>query len=238
MSAVGNPEFWPVLGVTVHLTVAVVLLTLIFGFGLAQLLNRPFPGRGLARTLLITPFLIMPTVAAVLWKNVLLNPAFGLFSSSLAHLGFERTDWLASYPLSSVTAILVWQWTPFAMLILLAGLQSLPPEHLDAARIDGAGPVASLRYIVLPHLGRYIEIAVLMEVLFVLAEFGVIFVGTSGGPGIATTNLSYHIYKEAFERWNIGRASALGLLAVLFANIVVLLFVRVLRAGRDREVTA
>ena len=232
-----NPDFWPVLWITLLLTLSVVLLTLVFGFILALLLNRPFFGRGLARTLLITPFLIMPTVAAVLWKNVLFNPAFGLFSSSLASLGFDRIDWLADFPLASVTCIVVWQWTPFMMLILLAGLQSLPREQLEAGRIDGAGPISTLRYITLPHLKRYIEIAILLEVLFILSVFGVIFVTTSGGPGTATTNLAYHIYKEAFERWNIGRASTLGVLAIVLANLVVLLFLRVLR-DNTREVSS
>jgi sorbitol/mannitol transport system permease protein len=209
----------------------------LFGFLTAQLLNRRFVGRGVARTLFIAPFLVMPTVAAVMWKNVLYNPAFGLFSSTLAYFGLERVDWLATFPLASVIAILVWQWTPFMMLILLAGLQSLPQEQIEAARIDGAGSFSSLRYIVLPHLSRYIEIAVLMEVLFILAVFGVIFVTTSGGPGIATTNFSYHIYKEAFERWNIDRASALGIIAVILANLVVLAFLRVLKSTPNQQVS-
>lgn len=236
LTVVRHADFMPVLLVTLELCLLVVGLSLLAGFGLALLLDRPFPGRGFVRTLLITPFLVMPTVAAVLWKNVLLNPAFGLFSSTLSFIGLPRIDWLATWPLASVVAILVWQWTPFAMLILLAGLQSLPAEQLDAARIDGAGPLAGLRFVVLPHLGRYVEIAVLMEVLFVLAEFGVIFVATSGGPGTATTNLAYHIYEEAFERWNIGRAGALGVYTVLLANLVVLLFLRVARRGASVEV--
>ena len=115
------------------------------------------------------------------------------------------------------------------MLILLAGLQSLPQEPLEAARMDGANSWGLFRHIILPFMQRYIEIAVLLETLFVLSVFGEIFVATSGGPGIATTNLAYDIYMEAFQRWNIGRASALGVFAVILANIVVMLFLRVLR---------
>jgi sorbitol/mannitol transport system permease protein len=227
-----DPVFWPVIRTTVVLTGSVVALTLVFGLALALLLNQEFRGRHLARTLLITPFLLMPTVSAVLWKNVLLDPTFGLATAGLTAIGLGPADPLTRYPLGSVIAIMTWEWTPFMMLILLAGLQSLPEEQLEAARIDGARPLTLLRFIVLPHLTRYIEIAVLLEVLFVLSLFGEIFVATSGGPGIATTNLTYQIYREAFERWNIGRASAVGVIAILLANLILLLFVRVLRRGR------
>jgi sorbitol/mannitol transport system permease protein len=224
-----NPEFLAILGNTFALTVSVVVLSLVFGLLFAMLLNRSFRGRNVLRTLMITPFLIMPTVTAVIWKNVLLNPAFGLIASLSVLLGAPRVDWLAQYPMQSLVVIVIWEWTPFMMLILLAGLQSLPQEPLEAARIDGAGPLGLFRYIILPYLMRYIEIAVLLETLFVLTIFGEIFVTTSGGPGIATTNLAYDIYMEAFQRWNIGRASALGVFAVILANIVVTLFLRVLR---------
>jgi sorbitol/mannitol transport system permease protein len=224
-----NSEFLVILGNTLVLTLSVVVLSLAFGLLLAMLLNRSFPGRSVLRTLLITPFLIMPTVTAVIWKNVLLNPAFGLIASLSVLLGGPRVDWLAQYAMQAVIVIVIWEWTPFMMLILLAGLQSLPQEPLEAARIDGANFLGLFRHIILPFLTRYIEIAVLLETLFVLSIFGEIFVTTSGGPGIATTNLAYDIYMEAFQRWNIGRASALGVFAVILANIVVTLFLRVLR---------
>ena len=232
-----DSDFWVIIGNTLVLTLSVVVITLILGMILALLLNREFPGRGIVRTMLITPFLLMPTVSAVLWKNVLFNPAFGLFAAVLAAFGFPRPDLLAEAPMLSVVIIVVWQWTPFMMLILLAGLQSLDTEQIEAAQIDGGGPWVLFRYIVLPHLQRYIELATLMETLFILSVFGVIFVTTSGGPGIQTTNLSFGIYQEAFNRWDIGEASALGVYAIILANIVVLLFVRVLRRGQEEGVT-
>jgi sorbitol/mannitol transport system permease protein len=198
---------------------------------LAMLLNRQFRGRGVARTLLITPFLIMPTVSAVMWKNMLLNPAFGLINSFLVALGGPRVDWINEYPMASIIAIVTWEWTPFMMLILLAGLQSLAQEHLEAAQIDGAGPVQTFYYIILPHLNRYIEIGVLLEVLFVLNIFGEIFVTTTGGPATDTTTLTFDIYLEAFKRWNVGRASAYGVVAVIFANIITVFFLRIIRGG-------
>jgi sorbitol/mannitol transport system permease protein len=227
-------DFWTIIGNTLYLTFAVVLFTLILGMMLALLLNRDFPGRGIVRTLLITPFLIMPTVSAVLWKNVLFNPAFGLIAAIFALLGLPRPDLLAEMPMVSVVLIVVWQWTPFMMLILLAGLQSLDSEQIEASQIDGANVWTRFRYIVIPHLQRYIELAVLMETLFILSVFGEIFVTTSGGPGIQTTNLSFGIYQEAFQRWNIGTASAIGVYAIILANIILLVFIRVLRRGQEQ----
>ncbi|MDX2162042.1 MAG: sugar ABC transporter permease [bacterium] len=236
VNIIQDTDFWTILFNTLYLTFSVVLITLVVGMGLALLLNREFFGRGLIRTLLITPFLLMPTVSAVLWKNVLFNPAFGLFAALFALLGLPRPDPLAQAPMLSVIIIVAWQWTPFMMLILLAGLQSLDHEQIEAAQIDGAGPLMLFYYIVLPHLRRYIELAVLMETLFVLSIFGEIFVTTSGGPGIQTTNLSFGIYQEAFQRWNIGSASALGVYAIILANIVMVFFVRVLRRGQKEGI--
>lgn len=227
-----NPDFLQILWNTLVLSVSVVIITFVLGMLFALLLNRPFIGRGVARTLLISPFLVMPVVTAVLWKNVLLNPTIGLVSYLLSLFGLPPIDWLAHYAMPSIIATVSWQWTPFVMLILLAGLQSLPESTLEAASLDGANGLTLFRFIILPHLTSFIEIALLMEVLFILNIFGEIFVMTTGGPGIATTNLPFEIYKEAFLRWNVSRAAAFGVLAVILANIVVLLFLRVLRGQR------
>jgi sorbitol/mannitol transport system permease protein len=232
-----DTEFYQIIWHTVYLTGSVVIITFAVGMIFALLLNRPFPGRGLARTLLISPFLMMPVVTSVLWKNVLLNPVFGLINYVLGLVGLPSVDWLAQYPMASIIVIVSWQWIPFVMLILLAGLQSLPDSILEAARIDGATGFDLFRYIVVPHLKRFIEIALLLEIIFVLNIFGQIFVVTSGGPGIATTNLPFEIYKEAFLRWNVSAASALGVLAVVLANIVVIMFIRIVRQEKT-EVAA
>ncbi len=231
-----NADFFAVLINTLVLTVSVVVITFIVGLGFALLLNRPFPGRAFARTLLISPFLMMPVAAAVLWKNVMLDPSFGFFSYYLRFFGIRNFYALEAFPMQTVIAIISWQWIPFVMLILLAGLQSLPDSTTEAARIDGASGFSMFRHIILPHLRQFIEIALLLETIFILSEFGTIFVTTAGGPGIQTTNLPYQIFLEAFSRQNVGRASAYGIFAVILANIVIVLFLRVLRRNSD-EVT-
>lgn len=233
IDVITDNDFWTIIWNTFVLTGSVVAITLILGLLFALLLNRDFPGRGVVRTMLITPFLVMPTVSAVVWKNMLLDPSFGFITKMVEGLGFPTPDFLGDFPMASVITIVVWQWMPFMMLILLAGLQSLSHEQVEAAQIDGANPFDILRAVVLPHLQRYIEIAVLMEILFILSVFGVIFIATTGGPGIQTTNLSFAIYDEAFSNRDIGDASTMGIYAIVVANIVVALFVQVLRRGSE-----
>lgn len=230
-----NPDFYTVLWNTIYLTLAVVAVTFVLGMMFALLLNRPFPGRAVARTMLISPFLVMPVAAAVLWKNVMLDPSFGFSAWVMRSLGLESVYLVQEAPMLSIIGIVSWQWTPFVMLILLAGLQSLPEDIVEAAQLDGANALAMFRHITLPHLRRFIEIALLLEVIFVLNVFGQIFVVTSGGPGLQTTNLPYQIFLEAFSRWNIGRASAYGIFAIVLANIVVVMFLQVLRNKRKEE---
>lgn len=132
---------------TVLLTATVVIASVVLGLAFALLLDRTFFGRGFVRTLLITPFLIVPVSAALLWKHALYNPEYGLFNGALSWFGnlfgiegIAQPEWTSEMPLMAVAAALVWQWTPFMMLILLAGLQSRPAEMMEAARLDGAGP--------------------------------------------------------------------------------------------------
>ena len=230
-----NPDFYIVLWHTVLLTASVVIVTFVFGMLFALLLNRPFLGRGLARTFLISPFLVMPVAASVLWKNVMLDPSFGFSAWVMRSMGLQSVYLVQEAPMAAIVGIVSWQWTPFVMLILLAGLQSLPQSTVEAAYMDGAGPIALFRYITLPHLRRFIEIALLLEIIFILNVFGHIFVVTSGGPGLQTTNLPYQIFLEAFSRWNIGRASAYGLFAIILANIAVVFFLQVVRRQRKEE---
>ncbi|SMB86251.1 carbohydrate ABC transporter permease [Deinococcus hopiensis] len=212
-----------------------LLFTLLLGAFLAMLLNRNVPGRALLRTLLISSFLVMPVVTAVVWKNMLLNPVFGFFSWVTTRIGGAPVDWLAHYPMVSLITMITWEWTPFAMLILLTGLQSLPEDQLEAARLDGAGRFQEFRHIVLPHWTQAIQVVVLMETIALLQVYGEIYGSTSGGPGLSTTNLPYFIYQKAFAEYNIGLASAAGVITVILTNILAFFLLRTLSRSYGRK---
>jgi sorbitol/mannitol transport system permease protein len=231
-----DPTFREAVVNTLVMTVAIVGGSLVLGLAIALLLNRRFPLRGLVRALLIAPFFVMPTVNAVVWKNLLLNPVFGLMNWLGASLGFARVDWLAVAPKVSIIAMAVWQWTPFMMLILLAGLQGLSDEVREAAHVDGATSLAEFRFITLPLLGRYIELAVLLGTIYVLQIFGEIFVATQGGPGTATTTVPYYVYQTISQSNDVGSSTAQGVLAVLFASIIAALLLRLLANTFTRSV--
>jgi len=223
---VTDPDFWVSLENTLILLVAVLIVTVVFGTLLAVVFNQPFPGRNIARVLAISPFFVMPTVSALIWKNLLMHPIYGVFGAVALAFGLQPVDWFADYPLTSVIAIVSWEWLPFALLILLTAVQSLDHEQREAARMDGAGVIAQFFFITLPHLSRAISVVVMIETIFLLTVFAEIFVTTSGGPGNATTNLAFLIYARALLQYDIGGASAGGVVAIVLANIVAFFLVR------------
>ncbi|WIV58601.1 carbohydrate ABC transporter permease [Amycolatopsis nalaikhensis] len=201
---------------TVVLTVVCVLVALLLGLGLAILLDRKFFGRGVVRTLLITPFLILPAAGALLWKTTMFDPTYGLL-----HFVFGTdVDWLSEFPLAAVMAQIVWQWTPFMMLLILAGLQSQSKEVLEAASVDGASRWRTFVSITLPHLSRFLQLATLLGAIYIVNSFDAIFLMTQGGPGTASTNLPYYIYQRAFEGFDVGQSSAMGVIVVILTMIV------------------
>ncbi|WP_086847787.1 carbohydrate ABC transporter permease [Amycolatopsis kentuckyensis] len=201
---------------TVVLTVVCVFVALLLGLGLAILLDRKFLGRGVVRTLLITPFLILPAAGALLWKTTVFDPTYGLL-----HFVFGTdVDWLSEFPLAAVMAQIVWQWTPFMMLLILAGLQSQAKDVLEAANVDGAGRWRTFVSITLPHLSRFLQLATLLGAIYIVNSFDAIFLMTQGGPGTASTNLPYYIYQRAFEGFDVGQSSAMGVIVVLLTMIV------------------
>jgi sorbitol/mannitol transport system permease protein len=213
---------------TVVLTVSVVLISLLLGLLIALLLDRAFFGRGVVRTMMIAPFLVVPVAAALLWKHALYNPVYGLFNGLLTMVfghGAPQPDWITQGPLWSVVTELAWQWTPFMMLILLAGLQSQPTEALEAARVDGAGAWQTFRYITLPHLRRYLELGALLGSIYVVQNFDSVFTITSGGLG--TANLPYTIYQTFYQAHDYGRASAAGVVVVIATIIIATFALRV-----------
>ncbi|HWX01940.1 sugar ABC transporter permease [Collimonas sp.] len=223
-----DPAFWPSILNTLVLIGSVLVISVVGGTLLAVLFDQPFFGRGIARLLVIGPFFVMPTVAALIWKNMILHPVYGLLAWAMRLVGLEPVDWLAEYPMLSVIMIVAWQWIPFAFLILLTALQSLDMEQKEAAQLDGAGPVRVFWYVVLPHLKRAITVVIMIETIFLLSIFAEIFTTTAGGPGTATTNLAYLVYSIGLQQFDIGIASAGGIIAVVLANIVSFFLVRMM----------
>jgi sorbitol/mannitol transport system permease protein len=225
-----DPVFWQATLQTVTFTVAAVLGSLFFGIVFAELVNHRFPGRGIVRTLFLTPFLIMPSVAALTWKNQMLNPNFGVVDwfTRTALPGDFSPNWLGEFPAFSVILVWVWRWAPFMMLILLAGMQSISEEVREAARVDGATAWEEFKDITLPHLGRFIQLGGLLGTVFIVQEIDPIYILNRGGPGSATTTLPYLVYEKARESFNVGQGAALGVITVILANIVITFLIRAL----------
>jgi sorbitol/mannitol transport system permease protein len=228
---VTDPDFWASLWNTFVLVGSVLVITVGLGTLLAVLYDQPFPGQGVARLLAIAPFFVMPTVSALVWKNLMMHPIYGVFGALARGVGLTPVDWFADYPMLSVILIVSWQWLPFALLILLTAVQSLDHEQREAARMDGAGPLAQFAFITLPHMRRAITVVIMIETIFLLTVFAEIFVTTSGGPGNATTNLAFLIYARALLQFDVGGGSAGGVVAIILANIVAFFLVRSI-AGR------
>ncbi|WP_432521696.1 carbohydrate ABC transporter permease [Kineococcus sp. SYSU DK006] len=236
-----DPSLRASVWVTILLTVVVVGVSLVLGMLIALLLDRKFMGRGLVRTMMIAPFLVVPIAAALLWKHALLNPNYGLFNGALTWIwslfGSDsppQPDWLSQMPLVSIMASLIWQWTPFMMLILLAGLQSKPADAEEAARMDGASAFGIFRYLTLPHLRQYLELGGLLGAIYIVQNFDAVFTITSGAQG--TANLPYTIYQAFFSAQDYGLASAMGVVVVIGTIVVATFALRTVSSMFKQEV--
>ena len=228
-----DPAFFTALFNTLKLVGGVLLISVVGGTLLALLLDQPFWGRGIVRLMVIAPFFVMPTVSALIWKNLLMHPVQGLFAWISSVFGLQPIDWFANAPLTAIVLIVAWQWLPFATLILLTAIQSLDEEQKEAAEMDGTPPLSFFFYIVLPHLARPITVVILIETIFLLNVFAEILVTTGGGPGNLTTNIPFLVYAQALLQFDVGGASAGGIVAVVIANIVAFFLVRMI--GRNLE---
>jgi sorbitol/mannitol transport system permease protein len=217
---------------TLIFTVGVVSFSLLLGLFYAELVNHRFPGRGIVRTMLITPFLVMPVVSALSWKYTMFDPDFGIIDWLLREAQPGSSDWnpvwLSHYPKESIIIMLVWRWAPFMMLILLAGMQSIDEEVREAARVDGATALQEFFGITLPHLYRFMQLGALLGTVYIVQEFDAIFMTTQGGPGTATMNLSFMVYKRAIAGSNVGYGAALGVVIVALTIVAMTLILRVL----------
>src|ERR1044072_2181005 len=228
-----DPAFLTSLRNTLVLVGSVLAITILLGTPLALLLDQQVVGRSIVRLMVIAPFFVMPTVSALVWKNLLMHPVSGLFAWIAKLFGVPALDWFNGAPLLSVILIISSQRLPFATLMLLTALQSLDEEQKEAAEMDGASAISTFIYITLPHLARPITVVILIETIFLLTVFAEIFVTTGGGPGLQTTNLAFLIYQAALLQFDVGSASAGGLVAVVIANILAFFLVRIV--GRNLE---
>jgi sorbitol/mannitol transport system permease protein len=229
---VTSSAFWPSVQTTLVIVGGILIITVVFGILLALLLDQPMWGQGIVRILVIAPFFVMPTVSALVWKNMFMDPTNGLLAHLWRAFGADPVVWLSDAPTFSIILIVSWQWLPFATLILLTAVQSLDSEQLEAAEMDGAPPLRRFAEIILPHLSRAITIVVLIQTIFLLSIFAEIFVTTGGAFG--TRTLTYLIYQRVLESQNVGLGSAGGVYAIILANIVALFLMRIVGKNLDK----
>ena len=218
-----DPVFRTAVLNTILFTAVPVILCILFGLGIALLLNRHVFGRGFLRTLIISPFLVVPTAAALVWKYAILDTTFGVLNFFLSPFGLRSENWLGQHSQATIIAFLTWQWTPFMVLLMLAGLQSQGEDLLEAARVDGAGSWQIFRSLTLPQLRPYLELGVLLGSIYIVQAYDSIYILEQGGPATDTTNLAYYIYQTAFQAFDIGRASAMAVVVVV-ATILIATF--------------
>lgn len=225
-SLLTDSTLWTAMLNTLILVISVLAVTVVLGTMLAVLFDQEFFGRGVARLLIVAPFFVMPTVSALIWKNMMLHPVNGLVAFLMRLVGLESIDWFGNWPMTSIIIIVSWQWLPFALLIFLTAIQSLDQQQKEAARMDGARSLQMFFFIILPHLRRAISVVIMIETIFFLSIFAEIFVTTSGGPGLATTNLAYLIYIRSLLEYDVGSASAGGIIAIVLANVMAISLIR------------
>ncbi|AYD02344.1 sugar ABC transporter permease [Neorhizobium sp. NCHU2750] len=229
-----DPAFFQSIWNTLVLVVGVLAITVIGGTAIALLIDQPIFGQGIVRILVISPFFVMPPVAALIWKNMIMHPGYGVFADIAKFFGFQPIDWFAQFPLFSVIIIVAWQWLPFATLILLTALQSLDSEQREAAEMDGANFFNRFIYLTIPHLSRAVTVVILIQTIFLLGIYAEILVTTNGGPGYASTNLTFLIYRTARLGYDVGGGAAGGIIAVVLANIVAFFLMRAVGKNLDK----
>jgi sorbitol/mannitol transport system permease protein len=213
--------------VSVEMTAVPVIGALVLGAAFALLLDRKFFGQGLVRTLLITPFLLMPVVVGLIWKNQMFNDLYGVINWVIDKLGGTPVDFVSRYPTWAIALTLIWQWTPFMMLIMLAGLQSQPSDVLEAAKVDGATPWGIFRQLTVAHLRPYAELGILLGTIYLIQVYDQVAVMTGGGPG--STNVPYFVFQRSIGGgWEFGQASSYSIVVVIFSIIIATVSLRVL----------
>jgi multiple sugar transport system permease protein len=212
-----DPRFWNSLELTAIYTGTTIVLQMLIGLGLALLVLQIPRGQGVLRVAAIVPIVLAPVVVGLFWRTLVLAPDFGVLDFAVKALGLGSHDWLGDpgLALASVIVIHTWQWTPFAFLVILASLSSLPPDIFEAARIDRASSWQRFWHITLPLIRPALVIVVIMRMMVALSAFAAIFAATGGGPGTATEILNLYTYRTSFTELNFGYGSALAIVLLV-----------------------
>jgi multiple sugar transport system permease protein len=222
-----DDSFWNALKVTAVYVVSTVSLEFLIGLGLALILNRINIGQKWFQSLILLPIAMAPTVVGLMFR-FMMNDQYGVFNYFAETLGFERNAWLSDphMALPALIATDIWQWTPFMMIILLAGLKGIPDEPYEAARIDGASPWQTFRLVTIPQLSRIISIALLLRTIDAIRAYDTIYMMTKGGPINVTSTLSWIVYDRGFKFLDFGYGAAICMVLLI---IVVSLLTLVLK---------
>jgi sorbitol/mannitol transport system permease protein len=213
------PEFYSIVWQTILITFCALALCTIVGFLLALLLDHAIPGVNVARTLILGPFFVMSTASGVIWKTTILNTTFGWYGVIAKSLGFTPVDLISYHPIAVIVFLFSWRWMPFFVLMMLAGLQSVPDEIVDSMKVDGTNWWQATFLVKLPMIRKHISVAMMLGLIFLVKEFGLILVTTAGGPGTSSYTLPYAVYMQVFNASNVGRAGALAVMTVVLTLI-------------------
>ncbi len=213
------PEFYSIVWQTILITFCALALCTIVGFLLALLLDHAIPGVNVARTLILGPFFVMSPASGVIWKTTILNTTFGWYGVIAKFLGFTPVDLISYYPIAVIVFLFSWRWMPFFVLMMLAGLQSIPEEIVDSMEVDGTNWWQATFLVKLPMIRKHSSVAMMLGLIFLVKEFGLILVTTAGGPGTSSYTLPYAVYMQVFNASNVGRAGALAVITVILTLV-------------------
>jgi len=222
-------EFYRIVWQTAVMTGSALVISTILGFLLSVLLDHRVPGINIARTLILGPFFVMSTASGVIWKTTIFNTTFGWYGVIASSLGASPVDLLSNYPMGVIIMLFTWRWLPFFVLVMLAGLQSIPEDLIDATKVDGTNWFQLTFFIKLPVISRHTTVAIMLGLIFIVKEFGLILVTTAGGPGTSSYNLPYAVYMQVFNASNVGRAGALATMTVILSLLAVTLVYRLVK---------
>ena len=214
-----SPEFYSIVWQTITLTFATLVICSVVGFLVSILLDNVIPGVNIARTLILGPFFVMSTASGVIWKSTIFNTTFGWYGVIARALGFTPVDLLSYHPMAVIIFLFSWRWMPFFVLVILAGLQGIQQDLVDSMEIDGVNWFQASFLLKLPMIANHVQVALMLGLVFIVKEFGLILVTTAGGPGTRSYTLPYAVYMEVFNASNVGRASSLAVMTVVFTLI-------------------